>query len=79
MRKLACNFFPFLSCRYREWGWKIFQAFEQYTRVGKLEGAPPLSDVTPRPTKPKGQDGDFFLGETLKTSSYCLRRKPFYL
>lgn len=54
-----------LACRYRDWGWKIFLAFEQYTRVGS-GGYTSLSDVTRVPPNLRDKMETFFLGETLK-------------
>lgn len=55
-----------MCCRYREWGWQIFQAFEKYTKVS-TGGYTSLDDVTVLPP-PQRRDKmeTFFLGETLK-------------
>ncbi|XP_020576782.1 mannosyl-oligosaccharide 1,2-alpha-mannosidase MNS3 isoform X2 [Phalaenopsis equestris] len=51
--------------KYREWGWKIFQAFEKHTKVDS-GGYSSLSDVTRIPTHKRDKMETFFLGETLK-------------
>lgn len=50
---------------YSEWGWKIFEAFETYT---KLEGGgyAALKDVTKLPAPKDNRMDTFFLAETLK-------------
>ncbi len=51
--------------KYRDWGWKIFQSFEKYTKLP--EGYTSINNV-----KNMGNPGyrnkmeSFFLGETLK-------------
>ena len=52
--------------QYREWGWKIFQAFERYTKVQE-GGYSSVNDVMNR-EDPGFRDSmeTFFLGETLK-------------
>jgi hypothetical protein len=52
-------------CRYREWGWQIFEAFEKYTRVD-TGGYSSLDDVTSIPPHKRDKMETFFLGETLK-------------
>lgn len=52
-------------CRYREWGWQIFEAFEKYTRVD-TGGYSSLDDVTSTPPHRRDKMETFFLGETLK-------------
>lgn len=61
------GFWPFLLylCRYREWGWEIFKAFEKYTKVGS-GGYTSLDDVTVLPPRRRDKMETFFLGETLK-------------
>ncbi|KAG2213162.1 hypothetical protein INT47_011311 [Mucor saturninus] len=51
--------------KYREWGWKIFEAFEKHT---KLEGGgyAALKDVTKLPATKDNRMDTFFLAETLK-------------
>ncbi|XP_073158751.1 mannosyl-oligosaccharide 1,2-alpha-mannosidase MNS3 [Henckelia pumila] len=51
--------------KYREWGWKIFQAFEKYTKVDS-GGYSSLDDVTVLPPRKRDKMETFFLGETLK-------------
>lgn len=53
--------------KYREWGWKIFQAFEKYTRVA-TGGYSSLERTIENPPRMKDKMETFFLGETLK---YC--------
>lgn len=52
--------------KYREWGWKIFQSFQTYTKLPS-GGYSSISD-TQSTTNPKYRDKmeSFFLGETLK-------------
>lgn len=52
-------------CRYREWGWSIFEAFEKYTKVDS-GGYSSLDDVTVLPPRRRDKMETFFLGETLK-------------
>lgn len=52
-------------CRYREWGWEIFEAFEKYTKVDS-GGYASLDDVTVLPPNKRDKMETFFLGETLK-------------
>ena len=52
-------------CRYREWGWKIFQAFEKHTKVpGGYSSISNVKDAG----NPRFRDKmeSFFLSETLK-------------
>lgn len=51
--------------KYREWGWQIFEAFEQYTKVDS-GGYTSLDDVTVIPPQRRDKMETFFLGETLK-------------
>lgn len=51
--------------KYREWGWKIFQAFERHTKV-ETGGFTSLNDVTVVPAPKRDKMETFFLGETLK-------------
>ncbi|XP_013413805.1 endoplasmic reticulum mannosyl-oligosaccharide 1,2-alpha-mannosidase-like [Lingula anatina] len=51
--------------KYREWGWKIFLAFEKYTKLE--EGYTSISNVMDvRNPRPRNKMESFFLGETLK-------------
>jgi len=50
---------------YQEWGWKIFQSFEKYTR--QKDGYSSISDVRrPNNVGPRDKMESFFLAETLK-------------
>jgi mannosyl-oligosaccharide alpha-1,2-mannosidase len=50
---------------YQEWGWKIFQSFEKYTR--QKDGYSSISDVRhPNNVRPRDKMESFFLAETLK-------------
>ena len=52
--------------KYQEYGWKIVQAFEKYTRVAS-GGYTSIDDVTnPERTRPRDKMESFFLAETLK-------------
>ena len=51
--------------RYREWGWRIFEAFEKYTKADS-GGYTSLDDVTVIPPRKRDKMETFFLGETLK-------------
>ena len=55
--------------KYQEYGWKIFQAFEKYTKV-ETGGYVSLNNVlnanNPRPGEGRDKMESFFLGETLK-------------
>lgn len=52
--------------KYQDYGWKIFEAFEQYTKI-ESGGYTSISDVTnPYNTKPRDKMESFFLAETLK-------------
>lgn len=52
--------------KYQDWGWKIFQSFENYTKVPS-GGYTSLSDVRVLPHPPTRDHMEtFFLGETLK-------------
>ena len=50
---------------YRDWGWKIFQSFEKYTKLA--EGYTSINNVK-NPGNPgyRNKMESFFLGETLK-------------
>ncbi|UJR35629.1 hypothetical protein I4U23_028379 [Adineta vaga] len=50
---------------YQEWGWKIFQSFEKYTR--QPDGYASISDVRHKDNvRPRDKMESFFLAETLK-------------
>jgi len=51
--------------KYRDWGWKIFEAFEAHTKVSS-GGYSSLNDVTSVPAPKRDKMETFFLGETLK-------------
>ncbi|CAK7350221.1 unnamed protein product [Dovyalis caffra] len=51
--------------KYQEWGWRIFEAFEKYTKVDS-GGYSSLGDVTALPPQRRDKMETFFLGETLK-------------
>ncbi|MCO5554243.1 hypothetical protein L7F22_007771 [Adiantum nelumboides] len=51
--------------KFRDWGWKIFQAFERHTKV-ESGGFSSLDDVTTIPAPKRDKMETFFLGETLK-------------
>ncbi|KJE94527.1 mannosidase [Capsaspora owczarzaki ATCC 30864] len=50
--------------RYREWGWKIFQAFEKHSRV--QNGYTSLNNVKVDPPPRRDKMESFWLGETIK-------------
>ncbi|KAI8927899.1 glycoside hydrolase [Entophlyctis helioformis] len=50
---------------YREWGWKIFRAFERWCRIEE-GGYSSLSDVRQVPPEYRDKMETFFVGETLK-------------
>lgn len=63
---LSDSFYLYLdSCRYREWGWQIFESFEKHTKVDS-GGYTSLGDVTVLPPQRRDKMETFFLGETLK-------------
>ncbi|KAK5626091.1 hypothetical protein RRF57_001806 [Xylaria bambusicola] len=51
---------------YREWGWKIFSAFEKYTKVGQRQGYTSVNDVNAIPPPLRDNMESFWLAETLK-------------
>ncbi|KAI0518051.1 glycoside hydrolase family 47 protein [Xylaria bambusicola] len=51
---------------YREWGWKIFNAFEKYTKVGQRQGYTSVNDVNAIPPPLRDNMESFWLAETLK-------------
>ncbi|KAI0226609.1 mannosyl-oligosaccharide alpha-1,2-mannosidase [Massospora cicadina] len=55
---------PETDPKYREWGWKMFLAFEKHTKVE--DGYVALSDATVIPPVQGGKMETFFLAETLK-------------
>ncbi|XP_060534840.1 endoplasmic reticulum mannosyl-oligosaccharide 1,2-alpha-mannosidase [Cylas formicarius] len=53
------------NATYQDWGWQIFQGFENYTRV--LNGYTSIGNVrNPANVRPKDMMESFFLSETLK-------------
>jgi hypothetical protein len=51
--------------KYQEWGWKIFQSFEKYTR--QTDGYASISDVRHADNvRPRDKMESYFLAETLK-------------
>lgn len=51
---------------YREWGWKIFQAFREHTMAPDGEGFTSLNDVRTVPPSTRDNMESFWLSETLK-------------
>ncbi|KAK8874722.1 glycoside hydrolase [Apiospora arundinis] len=51
---------------YREWGWKIFQAFQKHTKTTFGDGYTSLEDVRTVPPKTRDNMESFWLAETLK-------------
>ena len=52
--------------KYQEYGWKIFESFEKFTRV-ESGGYTSIDDVkSPGNLRPKDKMESFFLAETLK-------------
>ncbi|KAI8230826.1 Mannosyl-oligosaccharide 1,2-alpha-mannosidase [Colletotrichum sp. SAR 10_86] len=51
---------------YREWGWKIFQAFREHTMASDGEGFTSLNDVRTVPPSTRDNMESFWLAETLK-------------
>ncbi|KAJ3574876.1 hypothetical protein NPX13_g4221 [Xylaria arbuscula] len=51
---------------YREWGWKIFKAFEKHTKVGDKKGYTSVNDVNTVPPPFRDNMESFWLAETLK-------------
>ena len=52
--------------KYQDYGWKIFEAFEKYTKI-ESGGYTAINDVTnPDNTNPRDKMESFFLAETLK-------------
>ncbi|KAI1079997.1 glycoside hydrolase family 47 protein [Whalleya microplaca] len=52
--------------QYREMGWKIFKAFEKYTKVSHAQGYTSLDDVNAIPPPTRDNMESFWLAETLK-------------
>lgn len=46
---------------YREWGWRIFEAFEKYTDLGTEKGYTSLNDVNKIPPPPRDNMESFWL------------------
>ena len=53
------------DAKYREWGWRIFEAIERHARV-PTGGFSPVKDVTASQLKFDGRMESFFTAETLK-------------
>ncbi|KAJ3197751.1 hypothetical protein HDU67_003654 [Dinochytrium kinnereticum] len=51
--------------KYREWGWKIFRAFERWAKV-RSGGYSSMADVQSTPPGRRDHMESFFIGETLK-------------
>ncbi|KAK8095653.1 mannosyl-oligosaccharide 1-2-alpha-mannosidase [Apiospora kogelbergensis] len=51
---------------YREWGWNIFQAFQEHTKTPFGDGYTSLDDVRTVPPKTRDNMESFWLAETLK-------------
>ncbi|KAI7866173.1 glycoside hydrolase [Spinellus fusiger] len=51
--------------KYRKWGWKIFESFEEHTKLPE-GGYSALKDVTEIPARRDNRMDTFFLAETLK-------------
>ena len=51
--------------RYQDWGWEIYQAFEEHTKVA-TGGYTDLDSVQEVPPPRRDKMETFFLGETLK-------------
>ncbi|KAI0400018.1 glycoside hydrolase family 47 protein [Xylaria palmicola] len=51
---------------YREWGWKIFKAFEKHTKISEKQGYTSLNDVNSIPPPLRDNMESFWLAETLK-------------
>lgn len=56
--------------KYKEWGWKIFEATEQHCKTEA--GFTGVKDVTVMPPEHDDQMQSFFLAETLKVLGVCL-------
>ncbi|KAI0096959.1 glycoside hydrolase family 47 protein [Nemania sp. FL0031] len=51
---------------YREWGWKIFNAFEKHTKLSEKQGYTSVNDVNAIPPPHRDNMESFWLAETLK-------------
>ncbi|KAJ8109220.1 hypothetical protein ONZ43_g6194 [Nemania bipapillata] len=51
---------------YREWGWKIFNAFEKHTKLNMEQGYTSVNDVNATPPPLRDNMESFWLAETLK-------------
>ncbi|KAI1384895.1 glycoside hydrolase family 47 protein [Hypoxylon trugodes] len=51
---------------YREWGWKIFNAFEKHTKISQEQGYTSVNDVNAIPPPSRDNMESFWLAETLK-------------
>ncbi|KAI1761615.1 glycoside hydrolase family 47 protein [Hypoxylon sp. FL1150] len=51
---------------YREWGWKIFNAFEKHTKLSQRQGYTSVNDVNAIPPPQRDNMESFWLAETLK-------------
>ncbi|KAI0841532.1 glycoside hydrolase family 47 protein [Hypoxylon sp. FL0890] len=51
---------------YREWGWKIFNAFEKHTKLSQKQGYTSVNNVNAVPPPPRDNMESFWLAETLK-------------
>ncbi|KAK6949229.1 hypothetical protein Daesc_009303 [Daldinia eschscholtzii] len=51
---------------YREWGWKIFNAFEKHTKLSQHQGYTSVNNVNAIPPPPRDNMESFWLAETLK-------------
>jgi mannosyl-oligosaccharide alpha-1,2-mannosidase len=55
---------------YREWGWKIFQAFEKYTKLGHGKGYTSLNDVNAIPPPTRDNMESFWLVSDRQAAAY---------
>ncbi|XDG03854.1 hypothetical protein ABKA04_003469 [Annulohypoxylon sp. FPYF3050] len=51
---------------YREWGWKIFVAFEKHAKLSQQKGYDSVNDVNTVPSPTRDKMESFWLAETLK-------------
>jgi endoplasmic reticulum Man9GlcNAc2 1,2-alpha-mannosidase len=63
---------------YCQWGWRIFQAFQNHSLMGDGEGFTSLSDVNTIPSPRRDNMESFWLAETLKYL-YLLFSSPDFL
>lgn len=61
---------------YREWGWKIFQAFEKHTRLGPGKGYTSLNNVNSVPAEVRDNMESFWL---VSGDTCCFVRRFFRL